>query len=243
MVEKPLALHRSEAECIFRAFEDSGKLLTSNFVLRRSPRFVDLKSVIESGEFGTIYYVEGDYLHEVLWKITEGWRGQMEFYCTIYGGGIHLIDLMRWLLDVEIVEVQAMGTNVLVRDTSFRHDDTIVVLMKCADGTLLKSTTTFGPKRPKFHSLNVFGTKKTYVNDFPNARMYTGVKESDVQTIEGGYQGGSNKTVLLQDFISAIHEQRKPLVNEIDVFRVMDICFSAWEALQQKRTLKVDYII
>lgn len=243
MVEKPIALHRSEAEDIFRAFEDSGKLLTSNFVLRESPRFIELKARIDSGEFGKVYYMEGDYLHQILSKITEGWRGRMAFYCTLYGGGIHLIDLMRWLSGVEIVEVQAMGTDILVQNTTYTYDDTIVALMKCSDGTLLKSATTFGPMRPKFHSLNVYGTNRTYVNELASGQIYTGLSGDDVQAISGGYQGGDNKTVLLPDFISAIREGRKPLVSEVDVFRVMDICFTAWDALQKKCAVKVDYII
>ncbi len=98
MVEKPLTLHRKDAEQILRAQQDSGRILTSNLILRHSPRFREIRRMIRAGEFGDIFYLEGDYIHQILWKLTEGWRGRMDFYCVTYGGGIHLIDLMRWLL-------------------------------------------------------------------------------------------------------------------------------------------------
>ena len=109
MVEKPAVLHRREAEAVLRAKEDSGRLLTSNLILRRSPRFVALREMVQQGRFGEIFYLEGDYIHEILWKIVTGWRGRLPFYCVTYGGGVQLIDLMRWLMGQEIVEVSGMG--------------------------------------------------------------------------------------------------------------------------------------
>ena len=41
----------------------------------------------------------------------------MDFYCTVYGGGIHLIDLMRWLMSEEIKEVTSTGTSIPVKNS------------------------------------------------------------------------------------------------------------------------------
>ena len=95
MIEKPLALNRHEAEAILRAQQDSGRFLSSNLVLRKSPRFQELKNWIAKGYFGEIVTIEGDYLHQILWKLTQGWRGEMEFYCVTYGGGIHMLSLIH----------------------------------------------------------------------------------------------------------------------------------------------------
>ena len=40
MVEKPVVLFRSDAERVARALADSKRRLTSNLILRQSPRFV-----------------------------------------------------------------------------------------------------------------------------------------------------------------------------------------------------------
>ncbi|WP_341704124.1 Gfo/Idh/MocA family oxidoreductase [Ferrovibrio sp.] len=243
MVEKPFVLHRREAEAVLTALRRAGTFITSNLILRHSPRFKAVKQMIEQGEFGDIFHIEGDYLHQILWKITEGWRGRMDFYCTVYGGGIHLLDLMRWLMGQEVTEVCAMGTDVLTRNSSYGRPDTITALLKWDGGATGKSTTTLGPQRTKFHSLNVFGTRKTFVNDIPDARIYTGDNpDADVHPMTVPYPA-FEKGDLLPDFIDCIRRGEQPLVNETDIFRVMDVCFAIWEAVEQRRTITVDYLI
>ena len=87
LVEKPVALNRQDAEAVLRAHQDSGRFITSNLILRQSPRFKDVRQRIAAGEFGEVFCIEGDYIHDILWKIMDGWRGRMATYCTIFGGG------------------------------------------------------------------------------------------------------------------------------------------------------------
>lgn len=242
MVEKPVTLHPRESEAVYRALEKSGRYITSNLILRKSPRFEELKRMIAAGEMGDIYYIEGDYLHHILWKITEGWRGKMDFYCTVYGGGIHLLDLMRWLLGCEVTEVSAMGTDILVRGSDYKFPDTIVSLLRFQGGALGKCATTFGPQRPKFHALNVYGTKRSFVNDVPDAKLFSGVELEDESPMTTPYPG-VEKGDMLPEFIAAIRAGRRPELNEVDIFRVMDVCFAIWEAVQTGRNVKVTYLI
>lgn len=243
MIEKPFVLHRHEAEKVLRSFESANRFITSNLILRKSPRFAAVKRMVESGEMGEVFHIEGDYLHQILWKILEGWRGKMDFYCTVYGGGIHLIDLMRWIMGQEVTEVCAMGSGVLTRGSSYRWPDTITGLLKWEHGATGKCTTTLGPQRTKFHSLNVFGTLKTFVNDMPNAKLFTGDDpEKGEQVMDVPYPA-IEKGDLLPDFVEGIRIGRKPQINEIDIFRVMDVCFAIWEAVEKRSTVKVTRLI
>ncbi len=242
MVEKPLALHRRDAERVLRAQQDSGKLLSSNLILRHSPRFRALREMVRKGEFGDVFYLEGDYIHQILWKITEGWRGKMDFYCVTYGGGIHLIDLMRWLLDDEVTEVAGMGNKILTRGSEYRYPDTIANLLRFENGTMAKTVTTLGPQRQQIHTLNLYGTKASFENGIPDARLFRGDKPEDEEPMTVPYPA-IDKFDLLPDFVSAIREGREPNVSARDVFRVMDICFAAWESVNAGRTVKVDYLI
>jgi predicted dehydrogenase len=59
MVEKPVALNRADAESILRAQLDSGRFLSSNLILRQSPRFKALRREIAEGHFGEVFCIEG----------------------------------------------------------------------------------------------------------------------------------------------------------------------------------------
>lgn len=242
MVEKPLCLYRRQAEEILRAQQDSGKSISTNFVLRRSPRFQELRTQIAGGRFGEIVALEGDYVHQILWKLTEGWRGRMEFYCVAYGGGIHLIDLMRWLIDQEVTEVASMGNKILTRDSAYAYPDTISSLLRFDRGTIGRTLSILGPQRTKFHSLTVYGTKSSFVNDMPNAKFFDGDEPGNEHVVSTPYPG-VEKGDLLPDFIDAIRSQREPVVGAVDVFRIMDVCFAIWEAVVQRRTVEVSYLI
>ena len=241
MIEKPIALNRGEAEAVLRAQQDSGRVISSNLILRRSPRFQKIRRMVQDGAFGDLFYMEGDYIHQILWKITEGWRGKMDFYCVTYGGGIHLIDLMRWILGREVEAVTGMGGKVLTRDSGYRYPDTIVNLLRFDGDVIAKTLTTFGPQRPHLHALAIYGTKATFVNERPDGRLYRGA-DDDGEAVTTPYPA-VEKSDLLPDFIAAIREGREPIVGARDVFRVMDICFAAWESVQSGRTVEVSYAL
>lgn len=243
MIEKPVALNRADAERILRAQSDNDRIISTNLILRHSPRFQELRQRITAGEFGEVFHGEADYLHEILWKLTSGWRGKMPFYCVTYGGGIHLIDLFRWVTGREVVEVCGMGTNLLTQDSSYKYDDTTSHVLRLDNGGLFRSATSLGPQRPKFHALSVYGSRKTFVNGRPDAVIYDSDDEADRETVKTPYDPNVGKGGLLADFVNAIRTGTQPNVNARDVFRVMDICFACYDAAQSGKTVKVDYQI
>ena len=242
MVEKPVALSRIDAERVLRAQQDSGKLLTSNLILRHSPRFIAVREMVRDGAFGDIFYMEGDYLHEILSKITEGWRGKMDFYCVTYGGGIHLIDLMRWIVGSDVIEVAGMGNKMLTGDSQYGFPDTVANLLRFESGTLAKTVTTFGTRRRQIHTLNIYGTELSFENGIPDGRLFRGDTPEDEEPMAVPYPA-INKFDLLPDFVTAIREGCEPNVTARDVFRVMDTCFAAWQSVESGKTVKVDYLI
>ena len=147
MIEKPVALTPADARRLLAAQQESGRLLTSNLILRASPRFLELRDRMALGEYGDIFYVEADYIHQILWKLTDGWRGRQSNYSVIYGGGIHLIDLVRWLLGREVVEVVGMANNILTCGSAYTSHDSAVNILRFEGDVLCKTFTTLGPQR------------------------------------------------------------------------------------------------
>ena len=135
-----------------------------------------------------------------------------------------------------------MSNKILTRGSAYRFDDTFLNIFSFSGGALGKCMSTFGPRRTKFHSLNVYGTQKTFVNDIPNAKFFDGDKAENEHVIGTAYPG-MKKGDLLPDLIDAIRSDSEPKVGARDVFRVMDVCFAAVQSATEMREVKVDYLI
>ena len=64
-------------------------------------------------------------------------------YSVMHGGGIHLIDLISWLIGKKVEEVFAYGTKIATEKSKFNSNDTIVALLKFEDGILAKNMRKF----------------------------------------------------------------------------------------------------
>ncbi len=98
LCEKPMATNAGDAEAMFRAAKESGKLLMIGFVRRFGNDCAILKDFIGQGAFGDIYYAKATYLRRK--GNPGGWFGDK----SRSGGGplidlgVHVIDLTRFLM-------------------------------------------------------------------------------------------------------------------------------------------------
>lgn len=242
-VEKPVCLFKEEAVQLKELLLANPEIeFSSNHVLRVSSRFQELKSMIGEGELGEIYYVEGDYQYGRIEKIVNGWRGGIPFYSVVYGGGVHVIDLIQWVTGDEVVEVSAYGNQFASRDTQFRFNDFVIAIVKWKSGMIGKFTANFGCKRPHFHALEVHGTKKMFINREGSAELWEdtekGVPPVLVDTPYRDYQ----KSELIWSFIDQILGKGRAIVQADEIFRLMSICFAIEESVKKGQSITVDYI-
>jgi predicted dehydrogenase len=164
-VEKPLCLLDEEFDAIDRALIAHPRVrLSSNLILRGAPQFRELKRRIDAGTLGRLYYLEGDYNFGRLEKITEGWRGEIDFYSVTHGGGIHMLDLMLWLSGRRVIDVVALGNKIASAGTKFRFADMVTALLRFEDGMTAKVSANFGCVAPHHHVLSVYGTAGTFLH-------------------------------------------------------------------------------
>lgn len=242
-VEKPLCLSIDEAREIRRILNEKQFLhLSSNFILRKCLRFINLYNQIIEGRLGNIYFIEGDYNYGRFSKIVDGWRGQLNYYSVVLGGAIHMIDLILWFVDSKVTEVVAYGNAICSHGTNFKYNDCVVALLKFENGVIGKVTANFGCVYPHYHILNVYGTKTTFCNSFDKALFFYDrnpqkkpIEILDEYPIE-------DKSELLLDFISAIEEKRTPTISKECVFKTMSVCFAIEESLKKGNPVKVVYI-
>lgn len=226
-VEKPICTSPAEAIRIRSVLRERPHLrLTTNTILRASARFRWVKAQCDAGVFGDLYAVEADYNYGRLWKVTDGWRGQLPFYSAVYGGGIHVVDLLRWFTGDEVVEVTAYGNAIASRGSRFRYRDCISALLKFRSGIVGRVCVNYGSVMPHFHPVGLYGTKATFVNDRPHGRLYTSQDPAVAPLVVDAPYPGCAKYDLLHDFFDALVEGRDPIITEDDAWRTMAVCFA-----------------
>lgn len=242
-VEKPFVVQPDEARAVRQMLRRRSSLrLSSNLVLRASPRFADLKGRIESGELGRLFCLEADYNYGRLHKITEGWRGKLDFYSAVHGGGVHVVDLLMWLADERIVEVSAFGTAIASEGSGFQNFDTVVAALRFAGGAVGKIGVNFGCMFPHFHNVLVYGTQATFVNGLEHALLYTSRDPAQAPVrLDTGYRG-THKGALIGGFVDALLERGPPPVDEEAVFAGLSVCFAIEQSAHSGRPVTVDYL-
>jgi len=241
-VEKPLCLHDSEFNDIARKLKENPDIkLSSNLILRRTHRFLALKKRIDQGEFGSIYYMEGDYNYGRLHKITEGWRGQIPFYSVVHGGAIHLIDLILWLRGGRVREVSAFGNQIATKDTDFHFNDFVAALLRFEDGSIAKITANFGCVFPHYHNLSIYGRKCSFVHGAHGANYYhTRDPKVAPEGIDDIYPG-TQKGDVIPSFVAHILDGSKPEVDSADVLEAMAVSLAIENSIKTGGTVSVEY--
>lgn len=242
-VEKPLCLHTNELRAIRQALKQRPHLkLSSNLILRRSPRFMRIKQMIEAGDFGELYHIQGEYNYGRLEKITKGWRGEIPYYSVVLGGGVHIIDQLLWMTKQRVVEVAAFGNGICSNGTAFHHEDMVAALLRFENSMTATITANFGCLRPHSHGLSIYGTKATFINGEPDGWLYTSRDPSVKAQIINQAHPGAAKGDLIESFVDYVLGNGEPEVSVDEVFDVMSVCLTIDKARQQKRTVEVEYI-
>ena len=109
--EKPLALHAEEAKKMQEAAKKSGLVHAVNFHNRYYPVIHNLRNMVQDGELGQIYTVQGGYLQDWLmydtdfnWRILSQKSGKTRAVSDI---GSHWIDLAEYVTGQRVTEVFA----------------------------------------------------------------------------------------------------------------------------------------
>lgn len=256
-VEKPIVQKKEEAEIILSKLKkDNDIIFSSNLILRQYGQFQELMRLIDDGEMGEISYIYASYNYGRIKKITEGWRGQIDYYSVVLGGGIHLIDLILWLTGKKVDSVYAIGNNIQSKNSKFIYNDLVVAQIVFIDGTIATINSNFGGVTSHYHYLEMYGTKKTFINDFNGYTIFShrdtknticnNLIQHETAGISKLPQRKSvpksvNKGFYLNHFIDSILHKKQPPVTIKEIFDVMAVCFAIEESQNSGKKVKVDY--
>ena len=242
-VEKPLCRSIRELRAIKKFWQLHGHpQLTSNLVLRAAPLYRLVKRAIETGELGEIYAFDGDYLYGRVYKITEGWRKEVEDYSVMQGGGVHLVDLMLWLTRQRPISVSAVGNRICTDGTDFRYDDYVSATFQFASGLISRITANFGCMHRHQHVVRLFGTKGTFIYDDQGARLHTSRDPSLPVTLLDVPALPASKGELIPDFVSKVLKGEDARAEAQHEFDVISACVAVDQALRTLHSVNIEYV-
>lgn len=149
LVEKPMAISLPEADEMISAAGEAGVILMVAHNLRFAPVFGELKRLVDKEVIGPVHSVRAAFMHagpDESWGATSDWFWLED---TAGGGavldlGIHMIDLLRWIIDRPVLEVSAMVSR--MTKPTFAEDNAIVIMRFAGD--VLASVQTSWTARP-----------------------------------------------------------------------------------------------
>ena len=249
LAEKPMATSPEDAIAMVRACQDNGVKLGTGFELRYHPGHVLARDLIHKGVLGPVGLAQGQWGRGVRAQrghvprtgLREWWE-QPEFIgdaSTMMGLGVHVVDLLRFLLGQEVMEVAAV-TDGQTEQQPLEHLATMLlrfdggtIAMACC-GRLLPDTR---------NDFNVYGTdgRITGTATVWEARMgkLQVISETVNQTEVYPYDYLANFVSELEDFQKAVEEDREPTATGMDGLRAVQVTSAVVESARTGRTIKL----
>lgn len=157
LVEKPMVLTMDENRALRDAVATAGVKSIVSFVLRWNPLFDSLKSLLETGSIGDLFYAEVDYWHGLdpsyhgwAWASRKATGGS-----SMLMGGCHAVDALRWFVNDDAVEVSAIANN---HKGLYEYDANVLAMVKFRSGVIAKTSVLFDAKMPYTFNVDLIGT-------------------------------------------------------------------------------------
>ena len=247
VVEKPLEITLEKCDAIIKACTENNVHLATIMPSRFSDVNRVVKQAVDDGRLGKLTL--GDTFVK-WWRSQEyydsgAWRGTWE----LDGGGaymnqaIHNVDLLYWFMgDVEAV-TSMTGT---LAHERIEVEDTGVAVLQFKNGALGTMTATTSAWPGLLKKTELHGTQGSIIVEQDNLLMWNFLKEdeSDPQIEEQfapkeGLSGGASDPKAIsfeghrrqfQDFIEAIKENRKPLIDGNEGRKSVEIILAIYES-------------
>lgn len=170
LCEVPAAVTMDELWWQIEAKEKSGRafMMAENYCYTPAVQLV--KALREAGAFGTPFYAEGEYLHELGDNYlrrpdgTDTWRAFWQFGRRGNFYPTHALGpVMEWFAGDRVAEISCFGTGGRYLRPEYRQDELSVTMCRMASGALAKITTACKAPRPhNMHGYLLQGTKGCY---------------------------------------------------------------------------------
>lgn len=181
LVDKPISVHKADCERLIAAHRNEDQVFAAMLNQRTDPRFLKLKSLIETGQLGRI--------NRMQWTVTDWFRTEAYYSSGAWratwkgeGGGVllnqcpHQLDLWQWLfgMPVEIFAHCDLG-----RFHDIEVEDAVTAFLRYENGTTGVFISTTG-EAPGVNRLEIAAERGLVVLEGDSIRWTRNETESSI---------------------------------------------------------------
>ncbi len=237
IVEKPMCLKSNQLTEIYKILKKKKNIkMTSNLVLRVNSLFKEFK---KRNDIKNTFYIEADYIWGRKKKLFE-WRSKVKDYSLILGAGIHIVDLVMWILGSKPISVTTFTNKKVTTKSKFKKNSLAVMLLEFPSNILVKITANGAAVHNHFHEMKIFSKNETLVHS--NLGSYS-FKREKLKKIDKSYPDKQNRKKLIQNFIDNLTNPKiKNFISHQEQFDLMSVCFSAEKSAMLKKKIRIKYL-
>ncbi|MEL5938145.1 Gfo/Idh/MocA family oxidoreductase [Tetragenococcus halophilus] len=251
IIEKPIALSLEEANKIIEEADKNNVKVSACHQNRFNKSIKKIRETVENNRFGKLMYGVANirWNRDQNYYIQAPWRGTWE-----QDGGalmnqcIHNIDLLRWMMGDEIIEVFGMTDN--LTHEYIEAEDLGLALIKFANGGygVIEGTTNIYPGNLE-ETLYLFGEKGTVkaggksVNVIEEWKFADGL--DDAKKVKERYHEnppnvyGFGHAPLYKDVIDSIENNHEPYVSARDGRNALELVLAIYKSASEKKSIKL----
>jgi 1,5-anhydro-D-fructose reductase (1,5-anhydro-D-mannitol-forming) len=250
LAEKPMATTLEDAVAMVKGCGEHGVKLGVGYHLRTHPGHILARQFIARGVLGKAFLAQGQWGFGVRRQGPppprtglRQWWDQPEMMggaSTMMGTGVHVVDLLRFLLGQEVIEVAAI-TDGQTKEKPL--EQLAAMSLRFEGGTI--GTVCCGRVLPDSRNdFTIYGSDgrisgRATLWEARQGRIEV-VSETVNQTevCSGSYLG--NFIAEIEDFQQAIAEDREPAASGVDGLRVVEVTLAMVESARTKRTVRIE---
>jgi len=244
VIEKPIAMNFAELKAVKQAIVQAQVKSQIGYISRFNPHVQSIRSLIDKGGLGDIYYTEVDYYHE----IGPWWSGWNWGANTKTGGpsatlvaGCHAVDLMYYLAGQAVAEVFAYGTFGHRQD--YEYEPTYAAVVKFKNGKIGKTGCSFENECPYTMNIQLHGSKGSVLNEkFYTKEWFPGQKDwQQFNTIflDSGDVTHHPFKEMVDDLADALINDKEACANIHEAYASHEICLAIDRSLETGQAVKL----
>ncbi|MGO4936311.1 Gfo/Idh/MocA family protein [Fundicoccus sp. Sow4_H7] len=243
LCEKPLATTVVDAEAMIAACEKAGVILQTAFPVRFTRSIQKLKGIVDAGNLGEIVAMRSTNRGQY----PGGWFVDLEQSAggAVLDHTVHMVDIMRWLLGSEVVNVTSQVDNFYYGDSAESIDDAGVMTLEFANGVIASHDASWSRYKeyPVWGDvqLEVIGTAGTaqVSNILDNIFEFGPVTDGRPRTYHFNGFGNNTDFDLIKDFTDTVSRGGEPSITGYDGLKAMEVGLAAYESARQGQSVEL----